>query len=84
MAMVDEVRKVCGYVDDGLNRKDARLVFGGLPPKQGPLSEGYFAIPTVFADTSNDWRLARVTRRVAWAGNSRWKGCWTVSRTVRT
>ena len=22
-------------------------------------SEGYFAIPTVFADTSNDWRLAR-------------------------
>ena len=52
-------RKVCGYVDGGLKRKDARLVFGGLPPKDGPLSEGYFAIPTVFADTSNDWRLAR-------------------------
>jgi acyl-CoA reductase-like NAD-dependent aldehyde dehydrogenase len=54
-----QFRKVCGYVDDGLKRKDARLVFGGLPPKDGPLSEGYFAIPTVFADTSNDWRLAR-------------------------
>jgi betaine-aldehyde dehydrogenase len=51
--------KVCGYVEDGLKRKDARLVFGGLPPKEGPLSEGYFALPTVFADTSNDWRLAR-------------------------
>ncbi len=51
--------KVCGYVEDGLNRKEARLVFGGLPPKEGPLAEGYFAIPTVFADTSNDWRLAR-------------------------
>jgi len=51
--------RVCGNVEDGLNRKDARLVFGGLPPKDGPLSEGYFAIPTVFADTSNDWRLAR-------------------------
>jgi acyl-CoA reductase-like NAD-dependent aldehyde dehydrogenase len=51
--------KVCGYVKDGLKRKDAKLVFGGLPPKEGPLSEGYFAIPTVFADTSNDWRLAR-------------------------
>ncbi len=38
---------------------DAKLVFGGLPPKTGPLSEGYFAIPTVFADPSNDWRLAR-------------------------
>ena len=48
-------------------------MFGGMPPKDGPLSEGYFALPTVFADTSdiaahfsellivddNDWRLAR-------------------------
>jgi acyl-CoA reductase-like NAD-dependent aldehyde dehydrogenase len=54
-----QFRKVCGYVDEGLKRPDARLVFGGLPPSEGPLSEGYFAIPTVFADTSNDWRLAR-------------------------
>ena len=54
-----QFRKVCGYVDEGLHRKDARLVFGGLPPADGPLSKGYFAIPTVFADTSNDWRLAR-------------------------
>jgi acyl-CoA reductase-like NAD-dependent aldehyde dehydrogenase len=54
-----QFRKVCGYVDEGLKRKDARLVFGGLPPTDGPLSEGYFALPTVFADTSNDWRLAR-------------------------
>ena len=51
--------KVCKYVDEGLKRSDARLVFGGLPPKTGPLSEGYYAIPTVFADRSNDWRLAR-------------------------
>jgi len=51
--------KVCGYVEDGLKRQDARLVFGGLPPKEGPLGDGYFAIPTVFADASNDWRLAR-------------------------
>jgi len=54
-----QFRKVCGYVDEGLKRTDARLVFGGLPPKDGPLAQGYFAIPTVFADTSNDWRLAR-------------------------
>jgi betaine-aldehyde dehydrogenase len=51
--------KVCGYIEEGLKRADARLVFGGLPPKERPLSEGYFAIPTVFADASNDWRLAR-------------------------
>jgi betaine-aldehyde dehydrogenase len=54
-----QFRKVCGYVEDGLKRKDARLVFGGLPPKDGLLAQGYFAIPTVFADASNDWRLAR-------------------------
>ena len=34
-------------------------MFGGLPPKTGPLSQGYFAIPTVFANAANDWRLAR-------------------------
>ena len=34
-------------------------MFGGLPPADGPLGEGYFALPTVFADKSNDWRLAR-------------------------
>ena len=51
--------KVCKYVDEGLKRADAKLVFGGLPPRTGPLSEGYYAIPTVFADRSNDWRLAR-------------------------
>jgi betaine-aldehyde dehydrogenase len=51
--------KVCKYVEEGLNRSDAKLVMGGLPPKSGPLSEGYFAIPTIFADQSNDWRLAR-------------------------
>jgi betaine-aldehyde dehydrogenase len=54
-----QFRKVCGYVDEGLKRADATLVFGGLPPSEGPLSDGYFAIPTVFADASNDWRLAR-------------------------
>jgi acyl-CoA reductase-like NAD-dependent aldehyde dehydrogenase len=54
-----QFNRVCGYVEEGLGRADARLVIGGLPPKTGPLSEGYFAIPTVFADVSNDWRLAR-------------------------
>ena len=51
--------KVCGYVEEGLNRPDARLVMGGLPPESGPLSQGYFARPTIFADASNDWRLSR-------------------------
>ncbi|HMA00611.1 MAG TPA: aldehyde dehydrogenase family protein [Steroidobacteraceae bacterium] len=51
--------KVCGYVEDGLARREARVVTGGLPPKEGPLSEGYYAVPTIFANAANDWRLAR-------------------------
>lgn len=51
--------KICGYVEEGMNRDGTRILMGGLPPKTGPLSKGYFALPTIFADTSNDWRLAR-------------------------
>ena len=54
-----QFNKVCGYVEEGLKRREARVVIGGLPPKEGPLSEGYYAIPTVFANAANDWRLAR-------------------------
>jgi acyl-CoA reductase-like NAD-dependent aldehyde dehydrogenase len=54
-----QFRKVCSYIEDGLDRPDARLVVGGLPPNEGPLAEGYFAVPTVFADVGNDWRIAR-------------------------
>src|SRR5262245_39099181 len=35
-----QFRKVCGYVEEGLKRREARLVIGGLPPEEGPLSEG--------------------------------------------
>jgi acyl-CoA reductase-like NAD-dependent aldehyde dehydrogenase len=54
-----QFKKVCGYVEEGLKQRDARVVIGGLPPKEGPLSEGYYAIPTIFANAANDWRLAR-------------------------
>ena len=51
--------RVCGYIEDGLRQPDARLVLGGLPPQDGPLSRGYFVQPTVFAEVRNDWRIAR-------------------------
>ena len=54
-----QFNRVCGYVQEGLDRKEARLVMGGLPPTEGKLTNGYYARPTIFADTSNDWRLAR-------------------------
>lgn len=54
-----QFKKVCGYVEDGMKQPGSKLLFGGLPPATGPLSKGYFAIPTVFTNAANDWRLAR-------------------------
>ena len=54
-----QFKKVCGYVEEGMKQPGAKLLFGGLPPKTGPLSQGYYALPTVFANAANDWRLAR-------------------------
>jgi betaine-aldehyde dehydrogenase len=54
-----QFERVCSYIEDGLQQKEARLVLGGLPPTAGPLAEGYFVQPTVFAEVRNDWRIAR-------------------------
>lgn len=51
--------RVCSYVQEGLDTPNARLITGGMPPTSGPLSEGNFAVPTIFADMTNDWRLSR-------------------------
>lgn len=51
--------KVCNYVKDGLEQKGSRLVLGGLPPKEGPLAQGYFMEPTIFTHIKNEWRIAR-------------------------
>ena len=53
--------RVCGYIDDGLRQPGARLVLGGLPPQEGPLAQGYFVQPTVFARCQE--RLADCARR---------------------
>jgi betaine-aldehyde dehydrogenase len=54
-----QFKKVCGYVEEGMRQPGGKMLFGGLPPKSGPLAQGYYAIPTVFANAANDWRLAR-------------------------
>jgi betaine-aldehyde dehydrogenase len=51
--------RVCGYIEDGLRQKGSRAVIGGKPPAEGPLAEGYYVTPTVFAQASNEWRIAR-------------------------
>jgi len=54
-----QFEKVTAYIADGAKQPGARTVVGGLPPTQGPLTEGYYIEPTVFANVSNDFRLAR-------------------------
>lgn len=54
-----QFNRVCGYIEEGLGHAGARLITGGMPPSEGPLSQGNFAVPTIFADVTNDWRLAR-------------------------
>jgi 3-hydroxyisobutyrate dehydrogenase len=51
--------RVCSYIDDGMRQREARVVMGGLPPREGELAEGWFVQPTVFAGVGNDWRIAR-------------------------
>ncbi|MBI4195210.1 MAG: aldehyde dehydrogenase family protein [Betaproteobacteria bacterium] len=51
--------RVCSFIEDGLSQKAARLLSGGLPPRDGPLAAGYFVEPTVFAEVRNEWRIAR-------------------------
>ncbi|MFT4081215.1 MAG: aldehyde dehydrogenase family protein [Nocardioides sp.] len=51
--------RVCGYLEEGLAQPGAELLVGGLPPADGPLARGYFTRPTVLAQASNEWRLAR-------------------------
>ncbi len=52
-----QYEKVCAYISEGLSAGGS--VLGGMPPSSGPLSEGYFVQPTVFARSDNAWRLAR-------------------------
>ncbi len=54
-----QFEKVCAYVKEGIEQKGSKLVLGGLPPKEGPLAEGYFMEPTVFTHVKNEWRIAR-------------------------
>ena len=51
--------RVTGFIDEGAHQQGARTVIGGLPPKTGPLAEGYYVEPTVFANVRNDWRIAK-------------------------
>lgn len=54
-----QFNKVCSYIEAALKEGHAKLVCGGLPPKDGPLSEGYYVEPTMFVCQDNNTILAR-------------------------
>jgi betaine-aldehyde dehydrogenase len=51
--------RVCSYIAEGMKQEGTRVVMGGLPPKDGPLSRGFFVQPTILANVRNEWRVAR-------------------------
>jgi betaine-aldehyde dehydrogenase len=50
--------RVLGYIEAGV-KEGARLVTGGKPPDDKRLADGFFLEPTVFADVTQDMRIAR-------------------------
>ena len=54
-----QFNRVCGYIEDGVGQSGAQVLLGGMPPQDGPLSEGYYVTPTVITRANNDWRVAR-------------------------
>lgn len=54
-----QFERVCGYIDEGLQRSEVEAVIGGLPPAEGPLSEGFYVEPTIFVGVENQWRMAQ-------------------------
>lgn len=49
--------RVCGFIDEGMNVEGARVLTGGLPPREGPLSEGFYTQPTVFSRIDNSFNI---------------------------
>ncbi|MEO6115115.1 MAG: aldehyde dehydrogenase family protein, partial [Pseudolysinimonas sp.] len=50
---------IAGYLTEGRESSIMTTVLGGDVPTSGPLTEGYFHLPTVFGGVSNDFRLAQ-------------------------
>ncbi|GAB3714785.1 aldehyde dehydrogenase family protein [Mariniluteicoccus flavus] len=51
--------RIDGYLRDGREHPDMTAVLGGSAPSEGPLTEGFYHLPTVFSGGRNDFRLNR-------------------------
>jgi aldehyde dehydrogenase (NAD+) len=53
-----QLERVTGYLNLG-RQEGARAVAGGERLTDGPLAQGYFVLPTVFAEVRDDMRIAK-------------------------
>ena len=51
--------RVLNYIQEGMEHPSSELICGGMPPENGEMSKGYFTLPTIFSNTTNEWRLAK-------------------------
>ncbi|MEW1980620.1 aldehyde dehydrogenase family protein [Citricoccus sp. NPDC079358] len=51
--------QISGFLEDGRNHPDLTTVLGGSAPTEGPLTEGFYHVPTIFGGARNDFRLAQ-------------------------
>jgi len=58
LVSAEQLDRVSGYLDAG-HAQGARAAAGGARLTGGALGDGYFVAPTVFADVTDDMRIAR-------------------------
>lgn len=50
---------ISNFLDEGRSTPGMKAVIGGSEPTEGPLTEGYYHLPTLFTGARNDFRIAR-------------------------
>jgi len=59
LSSATQFSKACHYITKAMEEEGVKLICGGLPPKEGPLAEGYFVEPTIFTCENHNSILAR-------------------------
>ena len=92
LVSAEHLAKVEGYIKAGV-KEGARLVYGGKRPAGAAFKNGYFIMPTVFADVAQDMKIAceeifgpvvgvhkfiTDTQALAWANDSTYGLCGSV------
>lgn len=51
--------QISGFLDEGRATEGMKAVLGGDAPQSGPLTEGYYHVPTLFTGGKNEFHIAR-------------------------